>query len=96
MAFKLTKAEQATKDEILTQLHDTWDAYSSAVEKAKDFASVIAERSREEFDEKSEKWQESDRGHAANEWIEKWEDDGSFEVAENEPAEVFQEMPNEV
>lgn len=47
--------------------------YNSILAKVRDFTSGIAARGREELDNKSEKWLESDTGQSAEEWTESWE-----------------------
>lgn len=47
--------------------------YNSILAKVRDFTSGISARGREELDNKSEKWLESDTGQSAEEWTESWE-----------------------
>ncbi len=50
-----------------------YNAYNSTVNEAKGFADDIASVNQEIYDERSEKWQESEKGEAAKEWIDEWE-----------------------
>jgi chromosome segregation ATPase len=47
--------------------------YNEAVEEAKGFAEEIANRVEGEYDEKSEKWQEGEKGQAAAELRDAWQ-----------------------
>src|ERR1700686_4391762 len=59
--------------------------YNGTLEKARALASSITEPAEEQFDAKSEKWQESDKGIEVRSWIEQWEmslDDVDLELPE--------------
>ena len=59
--------------------------YNGILEKARALASSITEPAQEQFDAKSEKWQESDKGIEVRSWIEQWEmslDDVDLELPE--------------
>jgi hypothetical protein len=63
-------------------------AYNGTLEKARALASSITEPAQEQFDAKSEKWQESDKGIEVRSWIEQWEmslDDIDLELPEPLP-----------
>jgi hypothetical protein len=47
--------------------------YNETLEGARALASNIAEAAQQEFDAKSEKWQESEKGVQVRSWIEQWE-----------------------
>ena len=49
-------------------------ALNAVVEEAYNFVEDIHSERQEEYDEKSERWQEGDRGQAASEWLSSWED----------------------
>jgi phosphosulfolactate phosphohydrolase-like enzyme len=49
------------------------EKYNECLEDATSFVEEIASRLRDEFDEKSEKWQESERGSEIGEFIYEWE-----------------------
>lgn len=59
--------------------------YNELMEKARTLASSITEPALDNFDAKSAKWQESDKGIQVRSWIEQWElslDDVDLELAE--------------
>jgi cell division septum initiation protein DivIVA len=59
--------------------------YNGILEKARALAGSITELAQEQFDAKSEKWQESDKGIEVRSWIEQWEmslDDVDLELPE--------------
>ena len=61
------------------------EGYNGILEKARALASSITEPAQEQFDAKSEKWQESDKGIEVRSWIEQWElslDDVDLELPE--------------
>jgi hypothetical protein len=49
------------------------DAYNETLDVARNLADGIAEPAREQFDAKSSRWQESDKGIQIRTWIEQWE-----------------------
>jgi hypothetical protein len=54
-------------------VRDALEDYNGILEKARVLADSITEAAQGEFDEKSEKWQESDKGVQVRTWIEQWE-----------------------
>jgi len=74
MAFKLSKDQ---KSRLETHRMAYLDAVMDMNAKASEFAQFldeIIEEKQGEFDEKSEKWQEGEKGEAAKEWIEAFEE----------------------
>lgn len=47
--------------------------YNSALEDARGFAADIVAQAEEDFSDKSEKWQEGERGEIVRAWIDEWE-----------------------
>jgi len=47
--------------------------YNEALEMARALAASVAETAREEFDAKSERWQDGETGTQVRSWIEQWE-----------------------
>ncbi len=81
-------------------------AYNLTLLKAEAFATALAEDFRSDFDDKSERWQESDAGQEASNFVEEWEGfEGSAlpEIAILEPeleekpchAEALERLPSE-
>jgi hypothetical protein len=60
--------------------------YNEVVRKAVEFCEVIAADNRNEFDDKSERWQDSDAGMEAASWIDQWEQNDLEEI------ELFEEI----
>lgn len=99
MAFKLTKAEDARKDELEVKLTELVggieDAKTTLMEdidklveafneeyirpfnevltEARGFVEDIGNERRGQFDDKSENWQDGERGQSADEWTSMWE-----------------------
>ena len=59
--------------EILIEANGALTLYNEKLEVARDFIGDVAERLRGEYDDKSERWQESDGGVAADEMASAWE-----------------------
>jgi hypothetical protein len=49
------------------------DAYNETLEAARSLADGVARPAQEEFNAKSERWQESDKGIEVRTWVEQWE-----------------------
>lgn len=58
---------------LANDLQEKVEAFNTLVHEAKDWAENFAEEKRSEFDERSENWQEGDRGMTTEGWIEEWE-----------------------
>jgi hypothetical protein len=59
--------------------------YNETMEQARTLANQISEAAQEEFDAKSERWQDSENGIQVRTWIEQWEmslDDVDLELPE--------------
>jgi hypothetical protein len=59
---------------ITNDVNEAIRAYNIALVKARVFSEGIAESFRDVFDDKSERWQESDSGQAADSFISEWEE----------------------
>jgi hypothetical protein len=49
------------------------NAYNETLEALRSLADGIAENAREQFEAKSERWQEGEKGQQVREWFERWE-----------------------
>jgi uncharacterized coiled-coil DUF342 family protein len=121
MAFKLTAAELAQKNdyfakltakadellaardvlnakaqEIVEEYNNLVQEYNQLVGEANSFRSGIAERWQGEYDDKSEKWQESDDAGAAQELIDAWEGFEIEVIGETAVPELETEQPNDL
>src|SRR3954452_18607674 len=54
-------------------LDEAGEDYNGVLERARTLTRTITDAAQEEFDRKSEKWQESDKGTRVRSWIEQWE-----------------------
>jgi hypothetical protein len=97
MAFRLTKEELKTHDDLVlaltetaNKLHETvaqfnammteaWSAveqmqnrYNEQVQHAQKFVDAVYASRHDEYDNKSEKWQDSDDGQSVYLWLEEW------------------------
>jgi hypothetical protein len=68
--------------------------YNEVVGEAKSFAEEIANRSEGEYDEKSEKWQEGEKGQAAAEFRDAWQTIDMEEIELAWPEELAIEDPD--
>lgn len=114
MTFKITKAQIAERDALVTDIRAKADAleaaitayndgieklatalseaaeeYNGALADVQDFVSGVAEDGRAEFEEKSERWQEGEKGQYADAWLQQWEslELEDFEFDAPEPVE---------
>lgn len=80
MAFKLGKADQKQiaefADQLATLRQGVMEAvtkYNEKQEEAREYIAGIGMTMAESYADKSERWQESDRGRATQSWIEEFE-----------------------
>jgi hypothetical protein len=60
--------------EPLTQsLNETLNGYNMALQIARSFTNGIADAAQADFDVKTERWKDSDKGVRARDWIERWQ-----------------------
>lgn len=77
MAFKLNGAMKIRRDDLVAKLEAhkaaiaaAFEAYNADLEDAREFMNNdIVGHFNDEFDEKSEKWQEGDRADAVRSWL---------------------------
>ena len=101
MAFKLTKAEEKTREELMVSLSsaaETLDhavqAFNEVLEGIGEFRTSVFERADSEMEEKSEKWQESKAGELAQAWLEaRNEEFDPVELDTSEYTVAFEELP---
>lgn len=86
------KQEIEESNTRLTEIRENIEAkvneYNSALEDAKEFMNNIGNDARSEFDDKSEKWQEGDRGQEVSSWID--------ELENFSPDEIKVELPDDI
>jgi hypothetical protein len=90
MAFKLTKAERTELADLLGKVVDAAVALNAARTDFEAFREGVHARLESEFDERSEGWQESERGEAAETFRDEWEReicDEADEAPEDYPEE---------
>jgi hypothetical protein len=100
IAEALTKAEDELEEAVTafndaleaarTTLQEKVDAMNEALGEARTFTEEIASDARTEYDDKSDKWREGERGEAACSYVETWEG------LENELSEVEIDVPNDI
>lgn len=76
------------------ELEDAVTDYNGALSDARDFVERVKDEFTSEYDEKSEKWQEGDKGTAAREWIDSF-DNVELDDAELEEPESLAEITAE-
>lgn len=69
-------------------------AYNEIAEQARGFAEDIANQADSDISDKSEKWQEGERGQAATEWKDAWEGIDISEVEVEWPEDLTIEAPS--
>lgn len=113
MAFKLSKAEIASRDRLAKAVEEKADAlraeidgynvavaeawekvadaelaYKAALGDVRSFVEKVHADRQAEYDEKSERWQEGERGEAAAAWLAEWEQPDLDDVELEEPEPV--------
>jgi hypothetical protein len=81
MSFRLSRQQDADWQRAIGKARSALDALSEAVgayntrlNEVRDMATQMARGWRDEYDARSERWQNSHRGQIVNEWIEAWAD----------------------
>ena len=97
-AKEFVEKERALKDEsewqaLLVEADEVFGSLSGAIDDAGSWARDFADEQQSQYDDKSEKWQESDRASAVSDFISNWENVAdqslSFEVDESAKPETF-------
>jgi outer membrane murein-binding lipoprotein Lpp len=83
----------AAVSELQTPVNEALEKYNAAVEEARGFVFDIANQADSDINEKSEKWQEGDKGQAAMEWKDAWASEEFNEVEIEFPDELS--LPDE-
>ncbi len=85
-------------NEAVLALRTTLEAavaeYNEVVLAAQGFAEDIGRRADEEFDDKSERWQEGDKGQSAGEWRDAWQGAEFEELSIEFPEDISSEIPD--
>ncbi len=109
------KASSETVEEAIDQYNQTmqeaWEkieeavsSYNEAIAQASEFKEEVYSEAQEYYDERSEKWQESDKGQSYQEWIDEWEADldeieveqpDELEVPDMEASDSLENLPDE-
>lgn len=63
------KEKREAANAALGELRTAVEEYNDRLDAAKTFVDELAEAAQEAYDEKSEKWQEGEKGDAASSWI---------------------------
>jgi len=83
-ADKYNKAVQEAWEEFEAEVQDS----NSVIDEIREFAEAQAEGLRCEFDEKSEKWQKSEKGQDALRMVEGWENFSTDQLSFDAPDEI--------
>lgn len=79
---------------LRSEVEEAVTEYNTALAEAREFCSQIAAQGQEDFSDKSEKWQESDSGQSAEEWISSWEGIDLSDVTIEWPDELTNPDPD--
>ncbi len=82
------KITQVAIDDAIGEFQAVVEKYQEALEDAKGFCDDVAARFRDEFDDKSDAWKESDKGQEAEQFVSVWEDASFEEVGDVEKPEL--------
>ena len=104
MAFRLTKAELTDRNELVKSLQRTQEAFATTpdaehleeflvvLRETDKFRDSVASRLRDEFEEKSERWMESEKGDFANEFIDQLALAADAQTAEIESIDLAKKL----
>lgn len=107
-AFNTAKDEAATDlqtavdayNQVLAEAKDTLaeavQAYNDKLSEARDFAGQIAADADNDISDKSDKWQEGERGQAAVAWKDEWENARFDDIELQYPDDVEVNLPDDV
>lgn len=70
---RAVEAFNLATEEAFTPVKKALDAYNEKLGEAREFVEDIVSSRRDEHGDKSDKWQEGERGQAAESWISEWE-----------------------
>ncbi len=100
---KLDKAQSKQKDDLFQRLEkegqkleNALNDYNCVIAEINSFMSDMREKMEEYQSEKSEKWQEGDKGEAYSNWISSWEnelEEADIDLSTN--LDTFQELTEE-
>ena len=93
MAIKLDKDQRARFDELKRKLDGARAELAEAVAEAQEFAQEVVGAVEAEFEGKSDKWIDSERGQKAQEWLDAWQEAG--ELAEVDGYAEFLDLDDE-
>jgi hypothetical protein len=77
---EVTSAQLGVIEDAYAVINEAFSPYNEVVEEIRGFVEDIASERESEFDDKSERWQESDRGEAARDWISQWQDAADCDI----------------
>ena len=83
-----------TVSEAKVEVEAAVEKFNGLVTNVKEFTDGVAQRASDEFDDKSEKWQEGERGEAASSWKDEWENFGLEEIDVNWPDDLDIDQPD--
>lgn len=83
----------AAVEELKAGVVTALESYNEVVGETRGFVEDIASTADGQFDDKSEKWQEGDKGQQVREWIDAWQNEPFEDVEITFPEEL--ELPDE-
>ena len=95
-ADKITEAVDAYKEALVAPtaaVEAAVAAYNAALAEASEFAQEVSGRIGDDIDEKSEKWQESEKGEAAGAWRDAWDELSLDDIEIEFPDEIEFDTP---
>lgn len=99
-------AYNAAMEEAWTAVDEALGAYNETLSEARELRGDIVDQIQNHIDDKSEKWQDSDKGQAYESWRQQWEQIDLEEVEIDKPDELelnadnpeglFADVPQEI
>ena len=88
--------DKAALDDLVEQATPLAEAMESACTDLVEFATAFADAQQEAWDEKSERWQDGDRGQAVSSWIDEWRGFDEVSLPEIDTSLAEEEFPQKV
>lgn len=93
---KLSKKQAAELAALLEKLNDAAQQYEQARSQFNEFRDDIATEIADYIEERSDAWQEGERGEAHREWCGQWENEGGQDVDLEADPDEYPDAPEEV
>jgi hypothetical protein len=88
--------DRAAIDALVEESTPLAEAMEAAFVALVEFATAFADAQQESWDEKSERWQDGDRGQAVSSWIDEWRNFDEVSMPEISDSMIEDEFPQQI